>query len=80
MRGFVSNGMHRRGERGESSTEVGDLSRETSDHSVLIYFALVFVISWGASFLILGPGGFPLRAEEFESLRLLPHPAAVFMR
>jgi uncharacterized protein len=37
-------------------------------HSVLIYFALVFVISWGGSFLVLGPGGFPLRAEEFESL------------
>jgi hypothetical protein len=47
---------------------------------VLIYFALVFVISWGGSFLILGPGGFPLRAEEFESLGLVPHPAAVFMR
>jgi uncharacterized protein len=37
-------------------------------HSVLIYFTLVFVISWGGGFLILGPRGFPLRAEEFESL------------
>jgi hypothetical protein len=36
-------------------------------HSVLIYFALVFVISWGGGLLILGPGGFPLRAEDFES-------------
>ncbi len=37
-------------------------------YSVLIYFTLVFVISWGGGFLILGPRGFPLRAEEFESL------------
>lgn len=37
-------------------------------HSVLIYFALVFIISWGGGLLILGPGGLPLRAEEFESL------------
>jgi membrane protease YdiL (CAAX protease family) len=36
--------------------------------SVLIYFTLVFVISWGGVFLILGPRGFPMRAEEFESL------------
>src|SRR5688572_12589226 len=27
--------------------------------SVLIYVALVFVISWGGVFLVLGPGGFP---------------------
>ena len=40
-------------------------------HSVLIYFALVFVISWGGAFLIVGPGGFPPRAEEFESLGAL---------
>jgi membrane protease YdiL (CAAX protease family) len=37
-------------------------------HAVLIYFTLVFVISWGGVFLILGPRGFPMRAEEFESL------------
>jgi membrane protease YdiL (CAAX protease family) len=37
-------------------------------HSLLIYFALVFVISWGGGFLILGPGGLPLNAEEFENL------------
>ena len=34
-------------------------------HPVLIYFALVFVISWGGAFLLLGPGGLPLKAEEF---------------
>jgi membrane protease YdiL (CAAX protease family) len=37
-------------------------------HSLLIYFALVFVISWGGGFLVLGPEGLPLRAEEFETL------------
>ena len=40
-------------------------------HSVLTYFALVFVISWGGAFLILGPGGFPPSGEEFESLGAL---------
>lgn len=37
-------------------------------HTLLIYFAFVFVISWGGGFLILGPGGLPLNAEEFENL------------
>jgi membrane protease YdiL (CAAX protease family) len=37
-------------------------------HSTLIYFALVFVISWGGGFLILGPRGFPLNPAEFENL------------
>ena len=37
-------------------------------HAVLIYFALVFVISWGGGLLILGPGGLPLNAAEFENL------------
>jgi hypothetical protein len=30
-----------------------------SQHSVLIYFVLVFVIAWGGGFLILGPEGLP---------------------
>jgi membrane protease YdiL (CAAX protease family) len=34
---------------------------------VLTYFALVFIISWGGGFLILGPGGLPLRPEEFAN-------------
>jgi uncharacterized protein len=37
-------------------------------HPVATYFALVFVISWGGGFLILGPGGFPPSGEEFENL------------
>jgi hypothetical protein len=37
-------------------------------HSLPIYFALVFVISWGGGFLILGPGGLPLNGEEFATL------------
>ena len=40
-------------------------------HSLLIYFALVFVISWGGGFLILGPGGVPPSAAEFENLGAL---------
>jgi membrane protease YdiL (CAAX protease family) len=36
-------------------------------HPVLIYFALVFVISGGGIVLIIGPGGFPLNAEQFAS-------------
>ena len=36
-------------------------------HAVLIYFALVCVISGGGVLLIIGPGGFPLNAEQFAS-------------
>ncbi len=36
-------------------------------HAVLIYFALVIVISGGGILLIVGPGGFPLKAEQFAS-------------
>jgi hypothetical protein len=46
-------------------------------HSVLIYFALVFVISWGGGLLILGPERFPPRAEEFESLGALVYVAII---
>ena len=40
-------------------------------HSVLIYFALVFMISWGGGLVIIGPAGLPLRSEEFENLGAL---------
>ena len=40
-------------------------------HAVPVYFALVFVISWGGGLLILGPGDFPPSAEQFESLGAL---------
>jgi membrane protease YdiL (CAAX protease family) len=40
-------------------------------HPVPAYFALTFAISWGGGFLILGPGGLPLRAEEFENFGAL---------
>jgi membrane protease YdiL (CAAX protease family) len=36
-------------------------------YAVLTYFALVFVISGGGILLIVGPGGFPLNAEQFAS-------------
>jgi membrane protease YdiL (CAAX protease family) len=35
---------------------------------VLMYFALVFAISWGGSILLLGPGAFPLSWTRFERL------------
>ena len=38
---------------------------------VMTYFALVFVISWGAGVLIVGPGAFPLSWERFERLGAL---------
>lgn len=37
-------------------------------NAVLIYFGLVFLISWGGGFLILGPGSLPLNPEQFTSL------------
>ena len=37
-------------------------------HAVLVYFALVFVVSWGGGLLILGPAGLPMDAAEFENL------------
>jgi hypothetical protein len=44
-------------------------------HAVLIYFALVFVISVGGILLIVGPGGFPLNAEQFASFGPLMYAA-----
>ena len=44
-------------------------------HAVLIYFALVFVLSGGSILLIVGPEGFPLNAEEFASFGLLLYAA-----
>ena len=39
-------------------------------HAVLIYFVLVFLLSGGSILLIVGPEGFPLKAEEFASFGL----------
>jgi membrane protease YdiL (CAAX protease family) len=36
-------------------------------HAVLVYTALVFVLSGGGLLLIVGPGGFPLNAAQFAS-------------
>jgi membrane protease YdiL (CAAX protease family) len=46
-------------------------------HAVLIYFALVFVISGGGMLLVVGPGGFPLNAEEFASFGPLLYAAGL---
>lgn len=37
-------------------------------HSVLIYFVLTFVITWGCMAMVIGPGGFPITAEQFETV------------
>jgi membrane protease YdiL (CAAX protease family) len=37
-------------------------------HSVLIYFALTFAISWGAIFVVVGPGGIPVTADQIVVL------------
>jgi membrane protease YdiL (CAAX protease family) len=36
-------------------------------HSVLIYFVLTFAITWGCMALVIGPDGFPITAEQFET-------------
>jgi len=37
-------------------------------HPVLTYFALTFAISWGCVLMVVGPGGLPTTAEQFETL------------
>jgi membrane protease YdiL (CAAX protease family) len=37
-------------------------------HSVLTYYALTFVISWGAVLIVLRPGGLPASTQQLESL------------
>lgn len=44
-------------------------------HPVLIYFALVCVISGAGILLVVGPGGFPLKAEQFASFGPLMYAA-----
>jgi len=36
-------------------------------HSVPTYFALTFALTWGCMAMILGPGSFPITAEQFET-------------
>lgn len=42
-------------------------------HPVLVYYLLVFVLSWGGILLIVGPGGVPGTPEEVEAT----YPAAI---
>ena len=46
-------------------------------HAILTYFALVLFVSWGGILLIVGPGGFPLRAEQFASFGPLLYTATL---
>jgi membrane protease YdiL (CAAX protease family) len=42
---------------------------------LLTYYALTFTISWGWILILVGPGGFPVKAEQFERLMLFVYPA-----
>jgi hypothetical protein len=44
-----------------------DIEAAIRRHPVLIYFALVFIISGGGILLVVGPRGFPLDATRFAS-------------
>ncbi|MCA9910403.1 MAG: hypothetical protein KC519_17215, partial [Anaerolineae bacterium] len=37
-------------------------------YSVLLYFILTVVISWGVMWLMLGPGGLPIDPEQSEAI------------
>lgn len=39
-------------------------------YAVLIFYVLVFVISWGGIFIVVGPGGIPGTTEQVERLML----------
>jgi membrane protease YdiL (CAAX protease family) len=40
-------------------------------HPLLTYYALTFAISWSGVVLVLGPGGLPMTAEEFDTKGVL---------
>ncbi|MBN1799706.1 MAG: hypothetical protein JW822_14110 [Spirochaetales bacterium] len=35
-------------------------------HSVLVYFVLAFLISWGLAFILAGPENIPANAEKYR--------------
>ena len=51
--------------------------RIVTRHAALLYFALVFVISWGGVLFVLGGDGFSLSGENVESLPALLYPAVL---
>jgi hypothetical protein len=44
-------------------------------HPLLTFYAITFAISWGWILILVGPGGFPVKAEQFERLMLFVYPA-----
>jgi membrane protease YdiL (CAAX protease family) len=45
------------------------------EHPLLTYYALTFTISWGWILILVGPGGFPAKVEQFERLMPFVYPA-----
>lgn len=44
-------------------------------HPLLTFNALTFTISWGWILILVGPGGFPVKAEQFERQMVFVYPA-----
>jgi hypothetical protein len=47
----------------------------TKMHPVLTYLIMTFAISWGWILVVVGPGGFPVKGEQFERLMVFVYPA-----
>ncbi len=44
-------------------------------HPLLTFYALTFTISWGWILILAGPGGFPVKAEQFERQMVFVYPS-----
>lgn len=44
-------------------------------HPLLTFYALTFTISWGWILILVGPGGFPVKAEQFGRQMVFVYPA-----
>jgi uncharacterized protein len=44
-------------------------------HPLLTFSALTFTITWGWILIVVGPGGFPVKAEQFERQMVFVYPA-----
>ncbi|MBN1120780.1 MAG: CPBP family intramembrane metalloprotease [Anaerolineae bacterium] len=51
-----------------SNENTGTVRAFIKKHSLIIYFALAFAISWGGILIVAGPGGIPGTPEQVEAL------------